>query len=186
MKRCSWVKENNQEYIDYHDLEWGEPIHDDRLHFEMLILEGAQAGLSWETILKKRNGYQKAFDNFDVEKVSNYDEKKVQSLLEDSHIVRNRLKINSAIFNARVFISIQNEFGSFDQYIWLFVNNTPIINRHPSLSFVPTKTALSDLISNDLKRRGMKFVGSTIIYSYLQAVGIVNDHTQDCYKCLPQ
>lgn len=181
MKRCAWVNPKNELYIKYHDEEWGRPVHDDGLLFEMLILEGAQAGLSWETVLNKRAHYKKVFDNFDVQKVSKYDEAKVQELLADPGIIRNKLKVRSTIQNAKVFLEIQNEFGSFDTYLWAFVNNTPIKNHFKTIQDLPAKTELSDKISKDLKKRGMNFVGSTIIYAYLQAVGVVNDHTVDCY-----
>ncbi|MBW2998650.1 DNA-3-methyladenine glycosylase I [Candidatus Woesearchaeota archaeon] len=181
MKRCDWVS-NEEIYIKYHDEEWGVPTHDDRLLFEMLILEGAQAGLSWITVLKKRENYKLAFDNFDVKKVSKYDENKVQELLNNEGIIRNKLKIRSAIKNAKMFIEIQKEFGSFDKYIWGFVNNKPIKNKFKSLSELPAKTELSDKISKDLKKRGMSFIGSTIIYAYMQAIGMVDDHQTDCFK----
>ena len=185
MKRCDWVPEDNPLYQKYHDDEWGQPVHDDRKLFEMLILEGAQAGLSWSTILKKRENYRKAFDRFDFNKVAKYNESKTQSLLKDEGIVRNRLKIRSAIRNAKVFIEIRKEFGSFDRYLWSFVESGPIKNRFKSLKDLPAKTDLSDRISKDLKKRGMNFVGSTIIYAYLQAVGVVNDHQVGCYKFKP-
>ena len=178
--RCNWCT-NDEIYQKYHDEEWGIPVYDDRLLFEMLILEGAQAGLSWITILKRRQGYKKVFDNFDVKKIINYDEKKINELLQDSGIIRNRLKINSTVKNAKVFIEIQKEFGSFSNYIWKFVNNKPIKNNFKNITELPVKTELSDKISKDLKKRGMNFVGSTIIYAYIQAIGIVNDHTQDCF-----
>ena len=180
-KRCTWVTSEGDLYKEYHDKEWGTPVHDDRHLFEMLILEGAQAGLSWLTVLKKRQNYKKAFDNFEVEKVAQYEEGKIQSLLNDEGIIRNKLKIRSAIRNAKVFIEIQKEFGSFDRYIWGFVNNKPIQNKFKTSSEIPAKTELSDLISKDLKKRGMNFVGSTIIYAFLQAVGIVNDHEVGCF-----
>ena len=178
-KRCFWAGDDKI-YQDYHDKEWGKPVHDDRLFFEMLILEGAQAGLSWITVLKKRENYRKAFDNFDVKKVAAYDEKKIEELLQNPGIIRNRLKINSAIRNAKVFINIQKEFGSFATYIWAFVNNKPVKNHFRTIEELPASTPLSDEISKDLKKRGMNFVGSTIIYAFLQATGIVNDHTADC------
>jgi len=182
MKRCDWVPLDHQLYVDYHDKDWGVPVHDDRLLFEMLILEGAQAGLSWSTILKKRQNYKKAFDNFDFRKVAKYDKKKIESLLKDEGIVRNRLKIESAIRNAKAFIAIVNEYGSFDKYLWGFVDFKPIRNGFKELKDYPVKTELSDKISKDLKSRGMNFVGSTIIYAYLQAVGVVNDHQVGCFK----
>ena len=179
-KRCSWAK--SKEMIEYHDKEWGVPVHDDRKLFEMLTLEGAQAGLSWSTILKRRKTYKKAFDNFDVKKVAKYDSKKVQKLLQDKGIVRNRLKIASSVRNAKVFREIQKEFGSFDKYIWGFVNGKPIKNKWKKASNLPATSDLSDKISTDLKKRGMNFVGSTIIYAILQTIGVVNDHLIDCYR----
>ncbi|MCD4712520.1 MAG: DNA-3-methyladenine glycosylase I [Clostridiales bacterium] len=182
MERCAWVNPQNELYVKYHDEEWGVPVHDDIKHFEMLILEGAQAGLSWETILKKRENYRVAFDGFDPKIVASYDESKELELLKNEGIVRNKLKIKSAIRNAGVFIDIQNEFGSFDAYIWGFVHGNPIQNDFGSLKEMPAKTELSDKISGDLKKRGMNFVGSTIIYAYMQAIGLVNDHTNNCFK----
>jgi len=182
IKRCGWVPENNTEYVKYHDEEWGVPVHDDIKLFEMLILEGAQAGLSWETVLKKREGYRRAFKNFDIEAVSVMTDDELETLMQNSEIIRNRLKIFSTRKNALVFLSIQKEFESFNIYIWSFVNNNPVINGWDSISQVPTKTEISDKISKDLKKRGMSFVGSTIIYSFMQAVGIVNDHIKDCWK----
>ncbi|MDH8677355.1 DNA-3-methyladenine glycosylase I [Fusibacter bizertensis] len=181
-ERCGWLNLNNELYVSYHDHEWGVPVHDDQKLFEMLILEGAQAGLSWETILKKRDNYRDAFDRFDVDKVALYDDEKIASLLLDEGIVRNRLKVTSAVTNARIFKMIQDEYGSFDRYLWGFVNNTPVVNKFEVLSEVPAKTELSDQISKDLKKRGMKFVGSTIIYAYMQAIGMVNDHTLNCFR----
>jgi len=180
--RCEWVNLKNELYIKYHDEEWGVPTHDDNKLFEMLILEGAQAGLSWETVLKKRENYRKAFDNFDPVKVSNYSESKILALLGNEGIIRNRLKIRSAVRNAKVFLSIQKEFSSFDGFIWGYVNGTPIQNNFKSLSDIPAKTELSDKISKDLKIRGMNFVGSTIIYAYLQSIGMVNDHIESCFR----
>jgi DNA-3-methyladenine glycosylase I len=181
MKRCEWLT-NEEIYIKYHDEEWGVPVFDDRLLFEMLTLEGAQAGLSWITVLKKRENYKKAFDNFDVEKIATYGEEEIESLLENKGIIRNRLKVKSTITNAKAFIDIQKEFGSFSSYIWSFVYNQPIINNWTNTNELPAKTELSDKISKDLKKRGFKFVGSTIIYAYMQAVGIVNDHTDLCFR----
>lgn len=181
IKRCGWVT-NDEIYIKYHDEEWGVPVHDDRKLFEMLILEGAQAGLSWITVLKKRNHYREVFDNFSYEKVAAYDENKIKELLDDPGIIRNRRKINSAVNNAKVFIDIRKEFGSFDSYLWGFVDNKPVQGNFEKLSDVPVKTELSDIISKDLKKRGMSFTGSTIIYSYLQAVGVVNDHIKSCFR----
>lgn len=182
LSRCEWCRNTFDEYIIYHDTEWGVPVHDDHLHFEFLILEGAQAGLSWSTILKKREGYRRAFSGFDPEKVARFDEKKYQELIKDSDIVRNRLKIKSAINNAGKFLKIQEEFGSFDRYIWNFTGGRPVINRWKSLRDIPARTDLSDMISGDLKKRGFTFVGSTIIYAHLQATGLVNDHTTDCFR----
>lgn len=181
-QRCAWVNHANPLYVDYHDKEWGVPVHDDRLLFEMLILEGAQAGLSWETILKRREGYRKAFKRFEPKKVATLSDAYLERLLQDTSIIRNRLKVYSARKNAKVFIDIQQEFGSFDAYLWAFVGGKPIRKCPKSATNIPTKTADSDLISKDLKKRGMSFVGSTIIYAYMQAVGLVNDHTKDCFK----
>lgn len=172
--RCAWVTDDPV-YIAYHDEEWGEPVHDDRTLFEFLILEGAQAGLSWLTVLKRREGYRKAFDNFNVTLVASYDDEEIERLLQDERIIRNRLKVRSAVRNAKVFIRIQEEFGSFSAYLWGYVGNRPILMHPVSSADVPTRTELSDTISRDLQRRGMSFVGSTIIYAYLQAVGVVND-----------
>lgn len=180
MQRCGWVTDD-EIYKKYHDEEWGKPLHDEHKLFEFLILEGAQAGLSWLTILKKRSRYQVVFDHFDPEKISKYDDAKVQEFLSDSGIVRNKLKINSAIRNAKIFLKIQKEFGSFDAYIWGFVNGKPLQNHWNSLSEIPAKTELSDKISKDLKKRGMNFVGSTIMYAFMQATGMVNDHHKGCY-----
>ena len=178
--RCPWAG-SEQIYIDYHDNEWGRPVHDDRRLFEMLILEGMQAGLSWITVLKKREAFRKAFDNFDPKKVAGYNEKKLSQLAENPEIIRNRKKISAAVINAKVFLEIQKEYGSFDKFIWGFVDNTPIINYPKSMSDVPANTPLSDKISAELKKRGFKFVGSTIIYSFMQAVGMVDDHLSDCF-----
>lgn len=180
-KRCEWCG-TEEIYIDYHDREWGVPVHDDRLHFEMIILDGAQAGLSWITILKRRDGYRKAFDNFYVNKVAKYSDEKVEKLLMDPGIIRNRLKVKSAVQNAKAFIEIQKEFGSFDKYIWQFVNHKTIQNKWKKMSDLPAKTAESDAMSKDLKKRGFSFVGSTICYAYMQAAGMVNDHTGDCFR----
>lgn len=181
-KRCEWVPEGNDLYADYHDQEWGVPVHDERDLFEFLILEGAQAGLSWITILKKRENYRKAYDNFDPVIVAQYDDKKIQELLENPGIVRNRLKINASIGNAKAFLAVQKEFGSFDKYIWQFVGGKPIVNKWQTLREVPASTAESDAMSKDLKKRGFKFVGSTICYAFMQAAGLVNDHTTDCFR----
>ena len=180
-KRCAWC-EGNELYTAYHDTEWGVPVHDDRTQFEFLILEGAQAGLSWSTILNKREGYRKAFAQFDPEKVARFNQRKIESLLKNPAIVRNRLKVESAVTNARAFLKIQEEVGSFDQYIWQFVGGGPIRNRFRALSDLPASTAESDALSKDLKSRGFKFVGSTIMYAHMQATGLVNDHIVDCFR----
>ncbi len=176
--RCSWCGVDPL-YVAYHDEEWGKPVRDDRVLFEFLILEGAQAGLSWITILRKREAYRKAFDNFDAKKVARYTPAKVKKLMNDAGIVRNRLKIESSISNAKAFLSVQKEFGSFSNYLWAYVGNKPLVNR-PKPGAIPAKTDLSDRISKDLKKRGFRFVGSTIIYAYLQAVGVVDDHVRGC------
>jgi len=182
VKRCGWCENTYPEYIRYHDEEWGVPVHNDQTQFEFLVLEGAQAGLSWSTILNKRAGYRKAFENFVVEKVASFDEKKIQSLLNNPDIVRNQLKIRTAVTNAQKFIEVQQEFGSFDQYIWRFVKGKPLINQWKTLSDIPATTRESDALSKDLKKRGFKFVGSTIIYAHMQAVGMVNDHEIGCFR----
>lgn len=182
MKRCEWVPVNNKLYIDYHDKEWGVPLHNDKKLFELLILEGAQAGLSWLTILKKRENYRRAFDDFDFEKVARYDAKKEEELLQDKGIIRNRLKIKSAIRNARVFIEIRKEFGTFDNYIWGFVEGKQIKNKFKSWKDIPVRTDVSDKMSRDLQKRGMNFVGSTIIYAFMQASGMINDHEVGCFR----
>lgn len=179
MKRCFWVDEKSEIYVKYHDEEWGVPNHNDRDLFELLILEGFQAGLSWITVLKKREAFRKAFDNFDVKKVSEYDEEKINALLENKDIIRSRGKITAAINNAKIFIEIQKDFGSFSNYIWGFTDNKVIKN---TTGEIPVKTELSDMVSKDFKKRGMKYTGSVIIYSYLQAIGIVDDHDINCYK----
>lgn len=179
--RCGWAG-NDPVYIAYHDNEWGIPEHDDHKLFEMLILEGMQAGLSWITILRKRDNFRVAFDNFDPEKVAAYDETKITELLQNSGIIRNRGKITAAITNAQHFLDIQREYGSFDAFIWNYVDNSPIINKFKTLEEVPAKTELSDKISEELKKRGFKYVGSTIIYSFMQAVGMVNDHIESCFR----
>ena len=181
-KRCQWVSLKNPLYLKYHDEEWGVPVHDDKKLFSKLILDGAQAGLSWFTILKKRENYKKAFDGWDYKKIAKYDEGKIGELLKNKGIVRNKLKIESVIKNAKSFMDIQKEFGSFDKYIWGFVNGKTIQNKFKKMSDLPAKTELSDTISKDLKKRGMNFVGPTIIYAYMQAIGIVNDHTVDCFR----
>ncbi len=181
LKRCEWGN-SDPLYIQYHDEEWGVPIHDDRTLFEFLCLEGAQAGLSWLTILKKRENYRKAFDHFDAKKIARYDHKKMAALLKDSGIVRNRLKIKAFVQNARAFLEIQNEFGSFDKYIWQFVGGKPKVNRWKTLQEIPSHTPESDAMSKDLKQRGFTFVGSTICYAFMQACGMVNDHVTSCYR----
>ena len=179
--RCEWVNGGNKLYYEYHDNEWGVPLHDDRLFFEFLTLEGAQAGLSWETILNKREGYREAFDNFDIKKVAQYDQNRIEVLLQDSKIVRNKLKVNSAVNNARLFLDVQKEFGSFDKYIWQFVDGETIQNKWKNMSDVPVNTPESDAMSKDLKKRGFKFIGTTICYAFMQATGMVQDHTVDCF-----
>jgi DNA-3-methyladenine glycosylase I len=179
--RCEWVG-NDPLMREYHDTEWGTPQHDDQILYELLILEGMQAGLSWSTVLKKRENFRKAFNNFDYRIIANYDEDKVEKLLLDEGIIRNRLKINSAIINAKCFIKIQAEFGSFDNYIWKFVNNKPIDNKCTSMSDIPAHTEISDLISKEMKKRGFKFVGSTIMYAFMQTIGMVNDHADYCFR----
>lgn len=181
MNKCSWAL-SSPLMERYHDFEWGVPVHDDRLLFEFLILEGAQAGLSWSTILNKREGYRKAFAHFDVETVAGYDENQIEELLVNPDIVRNRLKIQAAVSNARAFIKIQQSFGSFDEYIWRFVNGEPIQNAWKSHDELPASTRVSEIMSNDLRKRGFKFVGSTICYAHMQATGMVNDHTTDCFR----
>ena len=179
VKRCGWAR--NDLAIAYHDKEWGVPVHDDRTFFEFLILEGAQAGLSWDTILRKRDAYRKAFDNFEPAKVARYSEAKMAKLLLNEGIIRNRLKIKSAVENAKAFIKVQKEFGSFDKYIWSFVGGKPLNNKIKSRNDVPAKTEISDAISKDLKKRGFNFVGSTIMYAFMQATGMVNDHLVSCF-----
>jgi DNA-3-methyladenine glycosylase I len=179
--RCAWCLKFEQ-YIKYHDEEWGVPVHDDRTHFEFLILEGAQAGLSWSTILKKREGYRKAFADFDPEKVAKFTAKRLEKILQDPSIVRNRLKVYAAVNNAKRFLDIQKEFGSFDKYIWSFVNGKQIINKRKSLRDIKPTTKESDALSRDLIKRGFKFVGSTVIYAHMQACGLVNDHIMDCFR----
>lgn len=179
--RCSWTGDDKT-YIEYHDKEWGVPVHDDRLHFEFIVLEGAQAGLSWITILKRRENYRKAFDNFDPRKVAKYDDKKIEELLSNKGIIRNKRKIESAVINARAFLEVQKEFGSFDDYIWQFVGGRTIKNSWEKISDAPSKTSESEAMSKDLKKRGFKFVGPTICYAYMQAAGMVNDHVVDCFR----
>ena len=180
MQRCGWA--GNELNIPYHDTEWGVPVHEDRMLFEFLILEGAQAGLSWDTILRKREAYRAAFDNFDAAKVARYSDAKCAKLLLNEGIIRNRLKIASAVRNANAFLAIQKEFGSFDKYIWGFVGGKPLDNKLKSHSDVPAKTEISDAISKDLKKRGFNFVGSTIMYAFMQATGMVNDHLVSCFR----
>ena len=179
--RCAWVEGGNDLYYDYHDNEWGVQVHDDRLLFEFLTLEAAQAGLSWATVLNKREGYLKAFEGFDIEKVAKYSENKIAELLDNPEIIRNKLKVNATVINAGCIIEMQKEFGSFDAYIWQFCGGKPILNKWKNLSDVPAKTAESDVMSKDLKKRGFKFIGTTICYAFMQATGMVNDHTVDCF-----
>jgi DNA-3-methyladenine glycosylase I len=179
--RCGWCG-TDAVYIAYHDEEWGVPIHDDRLLFEFLILEGFQAGLSWITVLKKRDNFRKAFGNFDATKIVKFDAQKVEELMQDTGIIRNRLKINAAITNAKLFLEIQKEYGSFDTYIWQFVGGKPIKNKPKTLKDIPAKTVLSDAMSKEMGKRGFKFIGSTICYAFMQAVGMVEDHVEDCWK----
>lgn len=179
--RCPWCLKFDQ-YIQYHDEEWGVPVHDDLTHFEFLILEGAQAGLSWSMILKKREGYRELFANFNPQKVARFTEARVEKILENPAIVRNRLKVFAAVNNAKRFLEVQKEFGSFDQYIWGFVNHKPIVNKWKSLKEIPATTAESDALSKDLSKRGFKFVGSTVMYAHMQACGLVNDHLVDCFR----
>jgi DNA-3-methyladenine glycosylase I len=179
VQRCHWA--TKPAMIEYHDREWGRPVHDDRVLFEFLILEGAQAGLSWETILNKRENYRRAFDRFDAKKIARYDQRKVRELLSNAGIVRNRLKIAATISNAQAFLAVQKEFGSFDKYIWQFVGGKPLVNRWEKSTQVPARTAESDAMSKDLKARGFRFVGTTICYAFMQATGLVNDHARDCF-----
>lgn len=181
-KRCAWAENQFESYLKYHDEEWGTPVHDDKVHFEFLILEGAQAGLSWATILKRREGYREAFASFDPHVVATFDEDKIENLLTFKGIIRNRLKVRSAVTNAQKFLEIQREFGSFDAYVWQFTGGEPIINFRESPDDVPARTNESDALSKDLKKRGFKFTGSTIMYAYMQACGLVNDHTTDCFR----
>lgn len=179
--RCFWVSDDPL-YVEYHDMEWGVPVYDDDRLFEFLILETFQAGLSWITVLKKRENFRKAFDNFDYKKIATYPESKYESLLQDAGIIRNKLKIRATISNAQAFIKVQEEFGSFSKYIWEFTDGKPIVNAFKKREEVPATTELSDAISKDLKKRGFKFVGSTVIYAHMQATGMVNDHTTDCFR----
>lgn len=182
IQRCQWVQAGNALYEAYHDKEWGVPVHNDRTHFEFLILEGAQAGLSWLTILKRRHGYRKAFSAFDPVKVAKYDEKKILQLMSDEGIIRNRAKITAAVNNARHFLDIQEEFGSFDHYVWRFVDGQPIQNSWKSIKEVPPETKESRALSADLRKRGFRFVGPVVMYAHMQATGLVNDHTVDCFR----
>jgi DNA-3-methyladenine glycosylase I len=184
-RRCRWALSADTDYVRYHDEEWGRPQHDDRRLFEMVILEGAQAGLSWSTILRKRAGYRRAFANFDPRRVARFDARRRAALRRDTGIVRNRLKIDATVSNARAFLAVQREFGSFDRYLWSFVAGRPVVNR-PRDGAVPARTPLSDTISRDLVKRGFRFVGSTIVYAFLQAVGVVNDHARGCFLCPPR
>ena len=181
VNRCTWAG-NDPLYISYHDNEWGVPVRDERMLFEFLILETFQAGLSWITILKKRENFRKAFDNFEYEKVAKYDSTKVEALLNDAGIIRNKLKVNAAISNAKAFMEVQKEFGTFEKYIWRFVDGKPIQNQCKTMADVPPNTALSDKLSKDLKKRGFKFVGTTVVYAHMQATGMVNDHATDCFR----
>lgn len=181
LNRCPWCG-TDELYVRYHDEEWGIPVHDDKKHFEFLVLESAQAGLSWLTILRKRENYRKAYDGFDVEKVARYDENKINELLQNSGIIRNRRKIEASINNARQFLKVQKEFGSFDNYIWSFVDYKPVVNCWENIQQLPARSELSDRVSKDLKSRGFKFLGSTIIYAHLQATGLINDHLVSCFR----
>jgi DNA-3-methyladenine glycosylase I len=180
--RCAWAEGVGAFYLEYHDNEWGVPVHNDNKHFEFLILEGAQAGLSWSTILKKRDGYRKAFADFDPVRVARFSEKKIEKLLRNPGIIRNRLKVRAAVSNARAFLAVQKEFGSFDKYIWRFVSGKPVWKRRKIMKDIPATSLESDTLSKDLKKRGFKFVGSTIIYALMQAVGMVNDHVVNCFR----
>jgi len=181
-KRCAWVNVDDPLMLEYHDREWGVPVHDDRKHFEFLILEGAQAGLSWSTVLKKREAYRKAFDHFDPAKVARFTAPRIEKLLQDPGIIRNRLKIESTVRNAKAFLKVQQEFGTFDTYCWRFVDGKPKVNKLTSMQQIPATSPESDAFSKDLKQRGFNFVGSTIIYAHMQAIGMVNDHLVDCFR----
>ena len=181
-KRCSWVNADDPLLLEYHDREWGVPAHRDRKHFEVLVLSGAQAGLNWSLVLKKREGYRRAFDNFDPEKVARYSEKRIQTLLADAEIIRNRMKIEAAVSNARAFLKMQEEFGDFNSYCWRFVGGQPKLNRWKTTQQIPASSYESETFSKDLKRRGFSFVGPTVIYAYMQAIGMVNDHIVDCFR----
>ncbi len=182
IKRCNWAAASSEQMQEYHDKEWGVPVHDDRLLFEFLILEGAQAGLSWSTVLAKRENYKKAFNNFDVKKIIKYDQAKIDKLLLNPGIIRNKLKVNSVVINAKAFIAVQKEFGNFDKFIWSFTDGKPIINKWKNTDRLPAKTDISDAMSIALKKKGFKFIGSTICYAFMQATGMVNDHSIDCFK----
>ncbi len=182
IKRCTWAEGVNLDYIEYHDKEWGVPVKDDRVQFEFLVLEGAQAGLSWSTILNKRDGYRKNFADFDPEKVARFSKKRIERILADPGIVRNRLKVESAVTNAKAFLNVQEEFGSFAVYVWDFVDGKPIQNRFRSDSDIPATSPESDALAKDLKKRGFRFVGSTIVYAHMQATGLVNDHVTSCFR----
>lgn len=179
--RCPWAISGNELYENYHDEEWGVPVHDDNKHFEFLILEAAQAGLSWLTILKRREGYRRAFANFDPKKVAKFDQSKIEELLLDRGIIRNRLKVESSVNNAKCFLEVQKEFGSFDKYLWQFVQGKPLVNHWKSMQEVPSETKESQALSKDLKKRGFRFVGPTVMYAHMQAVGLVNDHLVNCF-----
>jgi DNA-3-methyladenine glycosylase I len=181
-KRCGWVNVGDVLMLDYHDREWGLPVHDDRKHFEFLVLEAAQAGLSWAIVLRKREGYRRAFSEFDPHKVARYTDKRIDKLTLDPSIIRNRMKIEAAVRNARQFLAVQNEFGSFDSYCWRFVDGRPRLNRWKTMKDIPATSAESDAFSKDLKKRGFSFVGSTVIYAHMQAIGMVNDHLVDCFR----
>jgi DNA-3-methyladenine glycosylase I len=185
INRCKWAEGVSLDYIEYHDKEWGVPVFDDRVQFEFLLLEGAQAGLSWSTILNKREGYRKAFADFDPQKVARFTDKRIEKLLQDPGIVRNRLKVRSAVTNAKALLAVQREFGSFSDYIWGFVDGKPIQNRFRKDGDIPATSPQSDALSKDLKKRGFKFVGSTIIYAHMQATGLVNDHVSGCFRYKP-
>ena len=182
MNRCGWVSAGDGLMLDYHDREWGVPVHDDRKHFEFLVLEAAQAGLSWAIVLRKREGYRRAFSEFDPQKVARYSDKRIDKLMLDPSIIRNRMKIEAAVRNARQFLAVQHEFGSFDSYCWRLVDGRPRLNRWKAMKDIPAMSAESDAFSKDLKKRGFSFVGSTVIYAHMQAVGMVNDHLVDCFR----
>ena len=184
IRRCAWVRAGDSLMLDYHDREWGVPVHDDRTHFEFLVLEAAQAGLSWAIVLKKREGYRRAFSQFDPQRVARFTKPRIERLIANPAIIRNRLKIEAAVRNARAFLAVQEEFGSFDSYCWRFVNGQPRVNRRKTMKEIPATSKESDAFSKDLKRRGFAFVGSTVMYAHMQAVGMVNDHLVDCFRYL--